>query len=327
MTSSRFRLIVGVLIILTGCAPAPIPAIETVTILPTFTSSQTITPRPTPSATVTRFPTATATLTPEPCDPSESFCVVTGHFIFLRPIDPTANVKVDKSYRYGTTMYETLVPHHGVDIPNAAGTPVIAAADGQVVYAGDDSQTIFGLETDFYGNLIILEHRRAEKDMPIYSLYAHLSKIDVQSGEKVKAGETIGEVGLTGSAIGAHLHFEVRVGGAIPDYASTRNPELWLKPLPDTGVLAGRLIGAQSGLTIHVRFNLYDPAGGVYDGETYMGEVQHVNSDDVFGENLVVGELAPGRYRLTFKYENIVYERYVEIEAGKLTLFTVEIGK
>ena len=64
----------------------------------------------------------------------------------------------------------------------------------------------------------------------MYTLYAHLSKVDVQAGDEVKAGDLIGKVGQSGVATGSYLHFEVRKGGDGTDYFSTQNPELWLAP-------------------------------------------------------------------------------------------------
>ncbi len=80
---------------------------------------------------------------------------------------------------------------------------------------------------------------------PVFTLYGHLSSNAVATGDQVSRGEVIGEVGLTGSAIGSHLHFETRL--AAPEYGNTVNPELFLAPLPpaDTeqpaGILAGRI--------------------------------------------------------------------------------------
>ncbi len=90
--------------------------------------------------------------------------------------------------------------HEGLDIANQEGTPVLATADGTVVYAAPD---------DGYGNVIVLDH-----GFGIKTRYAHLSKIDVRIGQRVQRGQTIGQIGDTGRATGPHLHYEVRVNGA-----------------------------------------------------------------------------------------------------------------
>ncbi len=74
-------------------------------------------------------------------------------------------------------------------------TPVLAAADGQVVYKGESPLT---------GNIIILNHGGG-----IYSEYMHLSKFDVAAGAQVKRGETIGLSGATGRVEAPHLHWEL----------------------------------------------------------------------------------------------------------------------
>lgn len=93
--------------------------------------------------------------------------------------------------------------HTGIDIGASQGSPVVAVKDGYVVYRG-----VLG----GYGNTILIEHGDCR------TLYAHLSKFNVQAGEKVYAGQKIGEVGSTGRSTGPHLHFEVRTGKNRTEY-------------------------------------------------------------------------------------------------------------
>ncbi|MDR1786664.1 MAG: M23 family metallopeptidase [Spirochaetaceae bacterium] len=93
--------------------------------------------------------------------------------------------------------------HNGVDLAAPEGTPVLACKGGAVEEAGSD---------DTLGNYVIIEHPGAVK-----SLYAHLSKIAVSRGDRVKTGAVIGEVGETGAATGPHLHFEIRINGQAQD--------------------------------------------------------------------------------------------------------------
>ena len=88
--------------------------------------------------------------------------------------------------------------HNGVDMAAPKGTPVLAAGDGRVVQAWDDT-------THGGGNSIILQHADGTK-----TGYAHLSQIGVKPGDIVQAGQPIGAVGATGRATGPHLHFTVR---------------------------------------------------------------------------------------------------------------------
>lgn len=86
--------------------------------------------------------------------------------------------------------------HGGIDLGAAMGTPVLAAARGQVATA----DWVGG-----YGNTVILSHGSAQQ-----TLYGHLSAIFVQPGQWVEPGMVIGQVGSTGNSTGPHLHFEVR---------------------------------------------------------------------------------------------------------------------
>ena len=94
--------------------------------------------------------------------------------------------------------------HTGLDYPAATGTLVTAAGRGEVVFAGWD--------TGGYGNTVVIEH-----PLGVRSLYAHLSRIGVNKGGAVSAGDTVGRVGTTGISTGPHLHFELRLRGAAID--------------------------------------------------------------------------------------------------------------
>ena len=106
-------------------------------------------------------------------------------------------------------MFKTKSQHSGIDIAAPSGTPVKAAASGEVLYVG----WMRG-----YGQVIILDHGRN-----ITTVYAHLSSTQVSDGQVIRAGNVIGRVGKTGNATGFHLHFEVRVNGKI------QNPLNYLK--------------------------------------------------------------------------------------------------
>jgi murein DD-endopeptidase MepM/ murein hydrolase activator NlpD len=93
--------------------------------------------------------------------------------------------------------------HPGVDIPAPAGTRVLAARAGTVVWAG----WLGG-----YGRVVEIAHARG-----VVSLYAHLRRIAVVPGARVRRGAVVGRVGSTGDSTGPHLHFELRVRGAAVD--------------------------------------------------------------------------------------------------------------
>lgn len=93
--------------------------------------------------------------------------------------------------------------HNGLDLDASTGDPIYAAGDGVVVWASDRGG---------YGNCVIIDHGGQ-----LATLYAHQSRIVVQRGQVVTAGQKIGEIGSTGTSTGSHLHFEVRVFGNPSD--------------------------------------------------------------------------------------------------------------
>ena len=177
------------------------------------------TPTPEPEATPTPKPEATPTPEPE-ATPTPKPEQVPGYEVtendrngdFLWPVPG-----------YGTASqgYDA-TKHTGIDISAEQGVAVIAAADGTVSHVQTwDGSTTTGDQS--YGNMVQITHADERT-----TLYAHLSKVLVSSGDSVSAGETIGYVGNTGNADGAHLHFEVRQSGQTVDprpFITGGNPE------------------------------------------------------------------------------------------------------
>ena len=88
-------------------------------------------------------------------------------------------------------------PHGGVDLPGTTGTPVHATQRGKVVLAE---------ELFFAGNAVVLDH-----GLGIYTLYGHLSEIDVKVDDTLETGTVLGKVGATGRVTGPHLHWGLTI--------------------------------------------------------------------------------------------------------------------
>lgn len=113
--------------------------------------------------------------------------------------------------------------HKGVDIAAPRGTAVLATAEARVLRIGNDPRG--------YGAFVELAHPNG-----MTSFYAHLSRIDVASGDVVTAGARIGLVGSTGYSTGPHLHFEVRRAGAQVNPARVIGRSFQIRVKPPQGL-------------------------------------------------------------------------------------------
>ncbi|MCC7130602.1 MAG: M23 family metallopeptidase [Anaerolineae bacterium] len=303
---------------------------------------------PSPIAAPTTPPTPAAAGAEIVCQ--DETCRYGGLLFLRRPIDPPANDQIDLSYPFGSTQSGMRDPHHGVEFLNAYGTPVLAAADGTVVVAGTDLDptsahgewpiTYYGPYSNFYGNLIVIEHelpqalRKAFPALsgPFYTLYGHLSAIEVAPGEAVAAGQAIGKVGMAGIATGSHLHLEVRIGEN--SYQAAHNPALWLAPQPGKdGQLSGALVGSffdhfgnslemDSIVLEHLPGGADEPSDFQVSTRTY--QEKGLRGQPPFEESFGLGDLPAGLYRITFALGGLRQE-LVQIFPAQITVFTFRL--
>lgn len=117
---------------------------------------------------------------------------------------PLANPVVTSTFGYRIhPIFGDRRLHAGLDMRASSGTPILAPAPGDVVFAGWRGG---------YGNTTIIDHGGG-----VATMYAHQSAIRVEAGDTVRRGQVIGAAGSTGNSTGSHLHFEVRVNGTPVD--------------------------------------------------------------------------------------------------------------
>lgn len=108
--------------------------------------------------------------------------------------------------------------HLGLDIANATGTPIVAAAGGYVTFAGNMGG---------YGNVVIMTHSINGRSYA--TAYAHMSSIGVSAGQAVSQGQYVGAIGSTGRSTGPHLHFEIHIGSWNGSRSNAVNPAPYIQ--------------------------------------------------------------------------------------------------
>lgn len=245
---------------------------------------------------------------------------------FRRPIDfITGSPFIDQTYRYGSTMGGNFQPHQGVEFNNPDGTPVHAIGNGIVVYAGRAER----------GALTVAIKHDATVTGPggrlfVYSVYYHNSELIAKVGDRVKTGDVISRVGHSGRATNDHLHLEVHASptdsvNAIVDSlnrypAYTTNPELWIQPLPGTGIVAGQVWDSLGQAVPQARvYGIVksEPRETPFSfAETY-GPRNHPHP--IYQEHFAVGDVPPGEYTLGVEIDGKKVLRRIRVQAGKLT--------
>jgi murein DD-endopeptidase MepM/ murein hydrolase activator NlpD len=238
------------------------------------------------------------------------------HFYFARPISVDQKNWPNPDYRYGGIFFKPSAVHTGIDIPADLSTPVLAAGPGEVIWAGWGLYTGEPTNTtDPYGLAVVILHNFGFQDQPLYTVYAHLERVDVNPGEWLETGDTIGIVGQTGYTTGSHLHFEVRIGEN--SYYDTSNPELWLVPPQGLGVFVMRITDSYNNPLSDLEVSLIsDETGTEWILRTYPS--LGVSSDLYYQENLVLSDLPAGSYTISFNYfkkQEIIFQ----IKAGQIS--------
>jgi hypothetical protein len=245
------------------------------------------------------------------------------HFYFARPIAADQVNWPIPDYRYGGIFFAPSIVHTGVDIPTPEGTPIMAAGPGTVVWAGWGLFTESPLNKDDpYGLAVAIRHDFSYNNQQLYTVYAHMSKVITMVSQHVETGELIGLVGSTGATTGPHVHFEVRFPSN--SFQNTVNPELWIAPPQGWGVLVGRVTDTKDKtlqqVEVTVRSEVTEESNII---KTYGGGGA-INADPYYRENLVLGDLAAGIYKVTLKYDNKTRQTWVEIFPGQVTYFTFQ---
>lgn len=310
---------------------ADIPLVE---IVPAVGVRFTPTPTPAPTATPVPQPTALwaatgpvpgrlwSTFEPRPAESSD-------HFWLGNPFEGVAgNSFASPNYQFGSTAGGRYRPHHGIDISNPTGTPIRAGVKGEVIFAGPDDVQALGPYSGFYGNAVVIRLDRrlpvAGGRLDVFVLYGHLSDVRATVGQRVEPTDIVGLVGMTGIAIGPHLHVEVRLGANT--YSHNVNPYLWMEPRPGSGAVAVRLLTSDGRTWAGAKLSIARFEGGAAvwarQIETYL-DTENIGPDPAWGENGAMGDVPAGYYYLIGKVNGENVRAEFPVQAGQTTFIEV----
>jgi len=243
------------------------------------------------------------------------------HFWFKRAVLPADNPHLDQTYTYGSTMGGNFQQHQGVEFNVPTGTPIHAIGAGVAAYSGP---------AEAGANTVVILHDRQLEESYVWSAYYHNTELLVSAGDTVAAGDVIATAGNTGRATNDHLHLEIHTtpGDDVsivvdpeqryPPYS--RNPQLWIEPLPGTGAIAGRVFDAEGqpvrGARIYGVIKPQPTETPFSFAETYE---DRAHPDPLFAEHFAIGDVAAGDYVLGVKIDGVARFAAVRVEAGKVT--------
>lgn len=206
-------------------------------------------------------------------------------------------------------------------MPGNIGTDVRAIADGEVVQLYEETpNNTFGNAA--WGNFVLIRHKESKRHwdqtiLPdgslsyVYSLYLHLEEnsVDPIVGDNVVAGEIIASRDNTGRSTGSHLHVRVVLhperdvlltpNNTLDSENNSRNPELWLSPIPGTGTAIGQVKDTNGNPVSNLvvcGIQKQAPTTGYASSRTYS--FTWANPDDIFHENFGTTDVRPGTYSL-----------------------------
>jgi murein DD-endopeptidase MepM/ murein hydrolase activator NlpD len=123
----------------------------------------------------------------------------------IQPVSNKNLMRIASGFGYRVhPIYKIMQFHSGIDFTAQTGTPIYATGDGVVSFASFDNSG--------YGMHVVINHGYGYQ-----TLYGHMSRMKVRTGETIKRGEVIGYVGSTGASTGPHCHYEVIKGGSKID--------------------------------------------------------------------------------------------------------------
>ena len=320
-----------------AAAPTPIstatPAPETPDGTPAITDTPAPTNTPTPAGTPTDTPTPTLTPTPVPrtvrAENLPDYTKAIPHLWFTRPFTDEFATWGSWYYPYGTNNNGQYLWHRGIDIQNPEGTPIVAVGDGLVVFAERDDTRAVGPNTDFYGQAVVIQHSRGitttaepDKTLPVFTLYGHVSKVLVKAGDTVSAGQPIALVGQEGIALGPHLHLEVRLGEN--SYLATQNPDLWVRPDPGYGIIAGRVIDAD-GFYVPQQLMVLSRAAtpDKFWRQTWTYPDHRYTPDPGLGETFTFADVKAGEYIVKTSFDGHNFSVPVTVRDGEISFVEI----
>ena len=232
------------------------------------------------------------------------------HQWMLRPVSSDYNDMKDQTYLYGSKYDGSFRQHQGNEYNNPEGVKLRAVDSGTIVFINKR-----------IGHLVLKCDTRFE-DYFVYAHYHHMDESYFWIGKKVNRGEFIGAIGKKGNVTNEHLHFEVSLSETddsnVPN--ETVNPELWKRPLPGCGTIAGSVVDTAGNPLMGVKiYGIEKPVPTETPfsyAETYRDSV---NASPAYNENFVIGDVPAGEYLIWAEYDGSKYAVKAKVGPAKVT--------
>lgn len=239
------------------------------------------------------------------------------HQWMIRPVSPKVNNCLDQTHLFDSRVCRNSVKNQGCLYNNSEGIEALAVDYGTIVY------------TNRKIGHVVLKCDTRYKNYYVYAHYHHLKKVSRWIGQRVSKRDVIGLIGRKGKAIRECLYFEVSLSKMDDSNVPNEpvNPELWQRPLPGCGTIAGIVADTAGSFINDLKiYGVEKPTPSETPFSYAKSYHNSAYSNPAYKENFVIGDVPAGDYLLWVEYDGEKYAVKVKIAPAKITQVKIVVG-